>query len=225
MSRGTARGHARGIILSHICAKRGGVGALQLQPLCARGGVAAGGAAGVVVVQAGLRPDAERVRRAPARYEDEAMPTPREQASAGASADGAGAPAIDYDGICAEYWEQTPAGAQNEQEEEREAADQSGDSGLEQGSSEEEESSGVPVIPIDVTLVVVVVEGSFLEECLCRGSPHPACFNGERDKGDMSGRNILPPLNGLTPRILFLFLSSFRLAPRSGIRCETVVAR
>eukprot|EP01048_Picozoa_sp_COSAG05_P022208 COSAG05_NODE_4358_length_1550_cov_26.463818_1_plen_91_part_00 len=47
------------------------------------------------------------------------------------------------------------------------------------------ELSGVPMVPIDVTLVVVVVEGSFLEECLCRGSPHPACFNGERDKGDM----------------------------------------
>ena len=47
------------------------------------------------------------------------------------------------------------------------------------------------MVPIDVTLVVVVVEGSFLEECLRRGSPHPACFNGERNKGDMCGRNIL----------------------------------
>ena len=43
------------------------------------------------------------------------------------------------------------------------------------------------MVPIDVTLVVVVVEGSFLEECLRRGSPHPACFNGERNKGDMCG--------------------------------------
>ena len=57
------------------------------------------------------------------------------------------------------------------------------------------------MVPIDVTLVVVVVEGSFLEECLRRGSPHPACFNGERNKGDMCGRNILPPLDSLLPRI------------------------
>ena len=93
------------------------------------------------------------------------------------------------------------------------------------GAPESLELSGVPMVPIDVTLVVVVVEGSFLEECLRRGSPHPACFNGERNKGDMCGRNILPPLDSLIPRILFLFLSCFRLAPRPGIRCKTVVAR
>ena len=39
------------------------------------------------------------------------------------------------------------------------------------GAPESLELSGVPMVPIDVTLVVVVVEGSFLEECLRRGSP------------------------------------------------------
>ena len=57
------------------------------------------------------------------------------------------------------------------------------------------------MIPIDVPLVVVVVE------CLRRGSPHPASFDGERDKADMCGSDVLSPPNGLVPRISFLFLS------------------
>ena len=75
------------------------------------------------------------------------------------------------------------------------------------GAPESLELRGIPVIPIDVSLAVVVVEGSFLEECLRRGSPHPASFDGERDKADMCGSNVLPPPNGLVPRISFLFLS------------------